>query len=897
MAKSYPRGSEWRKWDLHVHTPLTHLANDYGKWEDFIEKVVKSELAVIGVTNYFCFEPDEVEKVREAIAKSGGDVSALPNVEFRIQHPNKQGDYINLHVIFAEGITTAAINESLSKIKLVNTGTGGRPVYCEDKRIKENGFDYTNVLIDYRELLKQLNSDFAAERDFLVAALPRGHGDFRPAKGDGRANALAVEIDKACQLMLGSGDDTHFFLNESRYEGAKPKPVFYHSDSHKEDGIGSRYTWVKADPTFEGLKQTYYEPVERVRIQERSPQDDFPKPYFAQFRANGNIMSDGGPVYSGVTIPLNPNLVTLIGGRGTGKSLLLDCLFKTFEQDRKISDPRLDKIAPEAFATEYAKPDGSQTSYSYGASTPLSYLHVRQGDIKKYVEKPDELSKQIKELLSIQLLDEVPSYDFELQTLMERISKSKAWFYQPDSNDNLINSRGYNEARILESEKLIATVTTTQNQTLIETFKTNRQAINAKQTVRRHLADLKTTTQSYGKELDRLIAEVNQMDIGTKKLPVVDFSNLNHAIDDIVTDLDRAIKDFDEENKRITEAFRKQGIDQDIAGLLTKVEQYQGIIDSARDKLNEMESRQAEITADVEARITFRDRIALDHNEQKANVDAAFKTLKEGRESWTQDQKALVARLLKDIQVGGRIVFNADAFYEGLQELLDGRMFRSTTTGNQLDRIKQKLNVASYDDYLKLIGNVPIVLDNDGSLITLDQFAAQEDYFLRAGYSIYEYLYLHRYRSQYLSVSAIIEYKGKPPEKLSVGQRGTFYVCMKLATDPFGSPFVFDQPEDDLDNEFIMTELVPLFREIKRYRQVVIATHNANLVVNADAEQVVVAHNENEVLTYQCGALENTYPKTGDGIREHVCRILEGGQEAFEKREQKYGLKASKWSR
>ena len=894
MAKEYPRGSEWRRWDLHVHTPLTHLANDFGKWEDFIEKVAMSDLAAIGVTNYFCFAPDEVEIVRNAVSQLGGDVTVLPNVEFRIPHPNKHGDYINLHVIFSENITTTKINDSLSKIKLVNTGANGKSVYCTDESIKENGFDYTNVLIDYRELLKQLGSDFVVERDFVVAALPRGHGEFRPAKGDGRGNALAVEIDKVCQLMLGGVNDRDFFLDESRYQGAKPKPVFSHSDAHKEDGVGSRFTWVKADPTFEGLKQTYYEPAERVSIQENSPQEDFPKPYFSEIRATGAIMSDGGPVYHAVSIPLNQNLVTLVGGRGTGKSLLLDCLFKTFEQGRKTSDSRLEAVKPEDFEAEYAKPDGSQSRYLYGARTPLSYLHVRQGDIKRFVEKPDELSQQIKELLSIHLIDEVPPYDYELQSLLERISKAQGWLLQPDSTGSLINTPEYNQGRISESEKLIETITTKQNQELIETFKANRQSINAKQTVRRHLSELRTTAQSYGKELDRMIAEVNKMDIGAKKLPAVDFSMMEEAVNEILVDLDDAIKGLDADNKRIIETFRQQGIDQDIAGLLAKVEQYQGIIDLARDKLNEIESKQTEIAADIQTRIGLRERIASDLSEQKSSVDAAFKILKEGRESWSQDQKVLVGRLLKDIQVGGRIVFNVAKFYEGLQQLLNGQKFRSTTAESQLDRIRQKINVASYDDYLKLIGNVPIVRDGDGGLLTLDQFASQEDYFLRASYTIYEYLYLHRYMSQYLGVSAIIEYKEKPPEKLSVGQRGTFYLCMKLATDPFGSPFVFDQPEDDLDNEFIMNELVPLFREIKRYRQVVIATHNANLVVNADAEQVVVAHNENEVLTYQSGALENTKPNTGDGIREHVCRILEGGQVAFENRERKYGLKVSK---
>ena len=61
----------------------------------------------------------------------------------------------------------------------------------------------------------------------------------------------------------------------------------------------------------------------------------------------------------------------------------------------------------------------------------------------------------------------------------------------------------------------------------------------------------------------------------------------------------------------------------------------------------------------------------------------------------------------------------------------------------------------------------------------------------------------------------------KIPEQLSVGQRGTLFLCLKLATNTFGTPFVFDQPEDDLDNHFIVNHLVPLLRKIKMYRQVI----------------------------------------------------------------------------
>lgn len=81
-----------------------------------------------------------------------------------------------------------------------------------------------------------------------------------------------------------------------------------------------------------------------------------------------------------------------------------------------------------------------------------------------------------------------------------------------------------------------------------------------------------------------------------------------------------------------------------------------------------------------------------------------------------------------------------------------------------------------------------------------------------------------------------------------------------------------------------MNELVPLFRKIKKYRQVIVVTHNANLVVNADAEQIIVAENIDENISYKSGSIENTE------IREKICQILEGGRVAFASREKKYGL-------
>ncbi|MED4765872.1 hypothetical protein P9503_21615 [Brevibacillus laterosporus] len=97
-------------------------------------------------------------------------------------------------------------------------------------------------------------------------------------------------------------------------------------------------------------------------------------------------------------------------------------------------------------------------------------------------------------------------------------------------------------------------------------------------------------------------------------------------------------------------------------------------------------------------------------------------------------------------------------------------------------------------------------------------------------------------------------------------------------------PIILDQPEDNLDNRFISNELITAFRKAKEKRQIIIATHNANLVVNADAEQIVVADFINNSIVYTSGSIENNH------LRKEVAGLLEGGEEAFKQRENKYGF-------
>lgn len=148
------------------------------------------------------------------------------------------------------------------------------------------------------------------------------------------------------------------------------------------------------------------------------------------------------------------------------------------------------------------------------------------------------------------------------------------------------------------------------------------------------------------------------------------------------------------------------------------------------------------------------------------------------------------------------------------------------------------------------------------------------------------------FSTDHVQIQYGIEYDGVAIEQLSPGTRGVVLLLLYLAIDQHDRrPLIVDQPEENLDPNSVYEELVPHFRKARRRRQVVIVTHNANLVVNTDADQVIVAKSIRTeagglpAISYRSGSLENAE------IRRSVCEILEGGERAFLERERRYRLR------
>lgn len=139
--------------------------------------------------------------------------------------------------------------------------------------------------------------------------------------------------------------------------------------------------------------------------------------------------------------------------------------------------------------------------------------------------------------------------------------------------------------------------------------------------------------------------------------------------------------------------------------------------------------------------------------------------------------------------------------------------------------------------------------------------------------------------ADHITVRYEISYDGVNIRKLSPGTRGIVLLLLYLALDGSDDwPLIIDQPEENLDPKSVFDELVKLFISVKAKRQVIMVTHNANLVINTDADQIIVAeagpHPSGGLppISYVAGGLENA------AIRKAVCETLEGGEAAFRER-------------
>lgn len=926
-----PRGSIWRKWDLHIHSPAS-IINQYGNsenvWEDYIADLesLPNDFKVLGINDYLFLDGyEKLKNEKENNNRLKNIDLLLPVVEFRIQKfagvDFRNTKRINLHVIFSDELQISTIKSQFLNAleQSYNVTPGVNPALWAGSIDRESLQDLgraikstvpTDKLIDYdSDLIEGFNNlNLNEEKIFELLQKPYFKDKYLIAIGKTEWDQLQWN-DGSIAEKKGIINKAHFVFTSAgsveKYNNAQRKLadqnvndlLFDCSDAHTfsyntddKDRIGNCFNWIKGDTTFEGLRQVLFERFERVRVQDSDPQWNYPKPYFSEIKIQETkIFVDGSVKFCANELPLNPNLVAIIGGRGTGKSLLLDAIAKTFNKTR--NNKRADKVTidHDNFQITYRKHDNTEVFYNIHDNNNLDYLHIHQGEVKDIAnpENPEKLDTEIKGLLKLPSYDEVqPDYpDSTIEKLINEIFDIKDWLKFRDDNGELSNSIDFNKLKKKEKQDLIETITTEENKHLIDEYIQNLNNINE---VTQLLIKAKTTIDGL-KDFQNFynvdISALNNLIVDEeKKIALIDFKRQIDALELFIEARNKENTSLKDANAKIEKSFEDAGIKGDISTLLEQLGIYQRDINLLHKKIEEAEAKQSELNQKLIKIGEIADSIESSQQGYISTIQSKWQQLKQGKEDWSKEQKALISELLGEIEIEALERFSTETFYELISEYLNLQKFRQTQTQTRNDRLLETFKIKDQISFKRLLKGEKIVSINAEEKIGLAELL-DSDFFVRDGSR--EFLricLLSRNRDKFWKVLSSSKYKGKIIYQLSVGQRGTFYVCLKLATDPFLKPFVFDQPEDDLDNDFIMHHLVPLFKKIKRYRQVIIVTHNANLVVNADAEQVIIASNEDEILTYASGSIENVT------IRGQICNILEGGRDAFTKREQKYGF-------
>ena len=212
------------------------------------------------------------------------------------------------------------------------------------------------------------------------------------------------------------------------------------------------------------------------------------------------------------------------------------------------------------------------------------------------------------------------------------------------------------------------------------------------------------------------------------------------------------------------------------------------------------------------------------------------------------------------------------------------------------------------NDFVEKFKNIMINNNNEGMKKELLEIFNNNDLVFNRNKTLKDFIN-DIFSSNWFTYDYIITYQKDEFKNMSQGKKSFVILKLLLEFSDNKKPVLIDQPEDSLDNRAIYHELRNYILKTKKQRQVIIVTHNANVVVGADAENIIIAnqHNEKEKnrdsvkFQYVNGSLENTKPKDekceyileSQGIREHIFDILEGGTEAFVKREQKYNVNNS----
>lgn len=998
------RGTEWRVWDLHVHTPASVVQhygpNDEDTWDRFISELeaLPPHLKVVGINDYWFLDGyRKVLAARDAGRLQNLD-EILPIVELRLDMFSGAGGpwkRVNLHVIFDPDIGVDAIeqqfinalsnefdlapgqngskwNGAVTRESLADLGAAIK-ANVPAEELKHYGSDlqegFNNLVVPLDSVRKLLDKSYLKGRTLVGV----GRAEWAAIKwSDGSIAAKKNVINFADLVFTASQDISTWpnLVNDLRQSNVTHKlldcsDAHHWSDSDQFERLGRCNTWINAAPSFAGLSHALEEFDDRVYV-------GLEPPVLARIRRHPHHFIDGVKISSSdpvkhqhfdYQVPLNSGFIAIIGNKGQGKSALLDSIalagnstrtneFAFLNPKRFLSSSN--RSAKDYYA-EVSWADGSsrRRSFSEGhdSAAPVQVEYLPQAFVERLCTSDprsvddDEFEAELRAILFTHIPDDERAGEVTFDDLLARRTRSvedRLVAYRRDLNRLVEN---YLVSCRFRAENSLADVEAKSGKKKIEVSKANLDLEAAKENLARlesegeddpELTTLRNQvdTLTGERELQETLLEQLLSDAGGTEQRLLRLNSLEQRIEAVATDasvlnaeaqeLLGPLRPNSEPLGRLVElvvnrdaltewraqtvaaqarnGFESKAIQEKIADLdrtlsetTTRLASKDSVRELARQQVDQLADRVKSLTGDAKVADSLRgledlrDRVAAVPATMKEQVDLILAKAGEIHDA-VVDQLDAVASLYEpaaDFIRGSKAIEQAELEFKAdlrvvpslrtLGAQLDAR--RSPELTQSVSDLPSRIHARDWPEIEAELRRLVEALSADRGQ-TGGEFRnpelAMRNGFEPAGF------FNELFGMAWIEVRFGLTGGGYPLSQLSPGQRGLILALFYLVVDRRETPLLLDQPEENLDNEAISDLLVPALKEAAGRRQTLVVTHNANLAVVGDADQIIHCRVESGVFRVDSGSIADL------ATAQYAVNVLEGRMPSFSKRRFKW---------